>query len=178
MYGVISILDDKHTQQVRQLWQELNDKLDIPSIHKVAVPHFSYHVADHYEWEPLKRHLKFITQQIAAFTIKTTGLGLFTGAYPVVFVPILRTSILDVVHQKIWNMMVSLNISTNDMAYYQLPQWVPHITLAYSNVGHDKLPDVFRLLSERDFAWDININNISIIGGEESQVVRFPLRGQ
>jgi len=49
------------------------------------------------------------------------------------------------------------------VAYYRPEQWIPHITLADGDVLKKLLLDVVRLLSERDFNWEIEVTNLSLI---------------
>ncbi|PYS77093.1 MAG: hypothetical protein DMF66_11160, partial [Acidobacteria bacterium] len=41
--------------------------------------------------------------------------------------------------------------------------WAPHITLAQGDIDPDKLAEIVRTLSRRNFHWEITINNLAII---------------
>ena len=100
-----------------------------------------------------------------------SGLGIFTGSPPVLYVPIVRTRELSEFHATVWKHAARTASGTVD--YYHPDDWLPHITLAFGDIHKDNLPDVIRL-SERPLHWHMAINNLSFVEdtGEE-QGVRF-----
>jgi 2'-5' RNA ligase len=116
--------------------------------------------------------LERIARSRQAFRIEATGLGIFAGTPPVLYVPIVRTQELSGFHATVWKQAAPTATGTVD--YYRPDHWLPHITLASGDIHKDNLPDVIRLLSERTLVWHITINNLALIEdtGEE-QRVRF-----
>jgi 2'-5' RNA ligase len=159
--GIVSLLDDKHYELVENLWAELERKFGLKGIYITPFPHFSYQVAEHYEVELLESVLQRFALKSAKFRVKTTGLGIFTGVQPVLFIPVVRSPEITLFHQTLW-----LEISgagSGIVAYYSAENWIPHITLAQGDIHPDNLPEIIRFLSKREFNWEITVNNLSFI---------------
>ena len=164
MQGIVSLLDEPHTQIIHDIWQELKTKCGIRGTQVPEFPHFSYHVAESYDEEPLRTLLKNIIAYQKTFKVKTAGLGIFNGGAPVLFVPIVRDPALTILHQSI---CPALSTTTNtSLSYYEPQSWMPHITLAQGDLTPQNLPDVIRLLNDRNFAWEIEINNLTLLSTE------------
>lgn len=168
MYGIVSLLDEEHNAVMESIWSEFKDKFGVHGVHKTPVAHFSYHVSNHYDQELLQDILQDVIRESQPFTIQTHGLGIFTGAHPVLYVTIGFDETMYALQRKIYQAIE--HIAIEPLAYYTPGRWVPHITLAEGDVSHDMLPDVIRLLSERDFYWEIEVNNLSLLGSEEGKI--------
>jgi 2'-5' RNA ligase len=165
MYGVVALLDEQHHAKVKALWEEFYQKFGVKGGYAVPVPHFSYHVADKYNLAKLEKVLRGVAKEIEPFTIKTNGLGIFTGKSPVLYIPIVRNSLLTQFHERLWEPVSAT--ATGASAYYHPDNWRPHITLTHRDVDHDLLPKVIRLISEREFYWDMLIDNLAVLSGSE-----------
>jgi 2'-5' RNA ligase len=161
MNGIVSLLDDKHYELVENLWAELERKFGLKGIYITPFPHFSYQVAEHYEVELLESILQRFALKSAKFKVKTTGLGIFTGAQPVLFIPVVRSPEITLFHQTLWPEI--FGVGSGIVAYYSAENWIPHITLAHGDIHQDNLPDIIRFLAEREFNWEITVNNLSFI---------------
>ena len=179
-YGVVSILDDEHSDKVEKLWDTFQQEFGIHGVFHTPIPHFSYHVAEQYDLAGIEKIVAKLASEITPFEVKTTGLGIFTGDDPVLFVPVVRTAALEQIHERVWQAINDEDVVTGAFSYYELPQWVPHITLTHKDAGHDLLPQVVQFLSQHNFTWNIKIDNLSIIGGDEihERIVEFSLRGK
>ncbi|GAB4525071.1 MAG: hypothetical protein OHK0046_40470 [Anaerolineae bacterium] len=175
MFGIVSILDHEHEARVKALWQEFREKFNMAGFAERPIPHFSYHVADGYDVQQLKPILARIAEQTDVFEVMTNGLALFTGAKPVLYIPVRLNTPLRALHQTIWEALPS-GIATAPNLYYQAEGWVPHITLAADDMGHAHLPAVIQLLSPRDFRWRIRVDNVALLSSEQGEIERVKLR--
>jgi 2'-5' RNA ligase len=176
MHGVVSLLDDEHYALVEHLWDELETKLGVRSICKTPFPHFSYHVAEGYAVGLLEPILRRLASHCGVFRVRTGGLGVFSGDYPVLYVAVVRSPALSALNQKLWQELAGA--STGAVEYYHPEQWMPHITLADGDVLKDHLPEAVRLLSARAFDWEIEVTNLSLIydtGTAQEVRLRFDL---
>jgi 2'-5' RNA ligase len=149
------------TDQVEQLWQELSAELGIQGVPSIPIPHCSYHVASEYDEDMLKLRLYEFAAQCSVFTVTTSGLGVFTGAKPVLYVPIVRSPQLSALHAQIWHLGQAHSIS--GQAYYHPDQWLPHITIAQGELEPAHLPAILRLWGERSFQWTLAVNNLALL---------------
>ena len=55
---------------------------------------------------------------------------------------------------------------------------MPHITIGFGDINKENLPSIVRWLNERDFTWEITVNNIAYIqdtGTEQVLKARFDI---
>src|SRR6266852_9486324 len=116
MNGIVSLLDKDHYQLIEDLWAELEREFSIRGVYITPYPHFSYHVAQHYDVEKLEPVLKRITSNISTFQVKTSGLGIFTGTSPVLYIPVARSLELTQLHEELWQEVASTSFGVQQ--YY------------------------------------------------------------
>jgi hypothetical protein len=80
MHGIVSLLDNDQNQLVEELWAELKREFSVDGVYFTPYPHFSYHIALYYDVEKIESVLKRITANIRKFKVRTSGLGIFSGA--------------------------------------------------------------------------------------------------
>ena len=102
MHGIVSLLDDKHYQLVEDLWAELKQEFTVEGVYITPYPHFSYQVASDYCVVELEGILRTFAADHTAFQVRTTGLGMFTGPQPVLYIPVVRSPELTQFHQVLW----------------------------------------------------------------------------
>jgi 2'-5' RNA ligase len=161
MHGIISLLDNDHYQLVEELWAELKQEFSIDGVYVTPYPHFSYHVAQAYDVDKVEPVLQRITSNITTFKVRTSGLGIFTGTSPVLYIPVVRSLELTQLHQELWEQISTA--SSSIVEYYHPDQWMPHITIGFGDISKDNLSQIIPLLAERDFNWEITVNNIALI---------------
>ena len=168
MHGLVSLLDQPHNQLVESIWQTLDEECGLTGIKVTPFPHFSWLIGSDFEWKAFEFALQEIAAQASPLTVRTTGLGLFTGSNPVVFIPIIRTKELSEFHQLVWERIQPFGEGLS--SYYSPAYWSPHISLAYSDVTPANLSCVMNRLAFQTYNWEIRIDNISFISEPDSQV--------
>ncbi|MDN4594544.1 2'-5' RNA ligase family protein [Polycladomyces subterraneus] len=162
MHAVVSLLDESHYKKVEWIWAELKKRFHIEGIYITPYPHFSYQVARGYDLEKMLPVLSQLAQRQKPFTIHATGLGLFTGKKPVVYVPVVRSNELNKLHQQIWQ-ETSMFV-TDEVDYYDEQKWLPHITLAHGDVTDKNVSKLISYLNSYiDLTWEINVDNLALI---------------
>ena len=102
MHGIVSLLDNDYYQLVEELWAELEREFSVQGVYVTPYPHFSYHVAQVYDVDKIEPVLQRITSNITTFKVRTSGLGVFTGTSPVLYIPVVRSLELTQLHQELW----------------------------------------------------------------------------
>jgi 2'-5' RNA ligase len=161
MHGIVSLLDNDHNQLVEELWAELKQEFSVDGVYITPYPHFSYHVAQDYDLDKTESVLERITSNITTFKVRTSGLGIFTGASPILYIPVVRSLDLTQLHQELWEQISTASSGIVD--YYHPDQWVPHITVGFGDISKDNLSQIIPFLAERDFHCEITVNNIVLI---------------
>lgn len=168
MHGVVSLLDREHYQQVESIWQMLEEECGLTGIQVTPFPHFSWLIGSDFDWPALKSALQDIAFQARPFTIRTTGLGLFTSPNPVIFIPVIRSKELMDFHRLVWDRVQGLG--TDVSPYYAPQNWVPHISLAYSDVTSENLSCAMDRLAFTSYNWEICVDNVFFIYEPDGEV--------
>lgn len=182
MHGVVSLLDDTHSQAVANLWDELEQTCKVKRLREIIpYPHVSYHVAQEYDFARLDEVLTRLAAASAPFSVQTAGVGIFTGAKPVLYLAVVRNPKLMRYQQAVWAALAEANMSVGAVDLYHPDHWMPHITLAQHDLDATTLPEAVRLLSERTLAWDMTIDGIAVLhhpeGGRAEVWRRYVLEG-
>ena len=177
--AVVSLLDHEADQRVRSIHASLESACGLKGIRLFPYPHFSWVGAEDCALEKLEAVVEKLAATIPPLTVTTTGLGLFTGKEPVIYISILKTLELIQVHQKIWN--ATRSDVEHLHPYYAPDQWAPHITLALQDVTENNLGCAMQQLSFQSFEMVIQVNNLAVVYQEEGKVGEFgkeyPLKG-
>jgi 2'-5' RNA ligase len=175
MYGVVSLLDEAHNEKVQNIWAMLKSRFGVGNPNVTGYPHFSYHIAQRYDLDRLSGLLERMVRETAVFTVHTAGLGIFTGAEPVIYIPVVRDPALTSLHQTLWPHIEPCGHYSQ--SYYAPANWVPHITLGQGDISPEQLGPVVQWLNNQNLYWTIPIHNFAILhstGTSMEQQVYFP----
>ena len=161
MHGLVSLLDVDHYKIVEDIWNKLETNFGLTGIKVTPFPHFSWQVAEDYEWDLIAEKMKGISQNIKPFIVQTAGLGIFSGDSPIIFIAVLKDLNLMKHHANIFNIIEP--VAKGSVPYYHPDAWIPHISLAYSDITKKNIGNVMKFLSFRTFHWEIEIDNIALI---------------
>lgn len=129
MYAIASLPDPITEQAIRRLWDRFEQNCGITRATISPLPHFTWMGAEDYALEPLEDVLAEIARQIKPFSVLTSGLGIFTGLLPIVYVALVKDALLLDIQQLIWEKALQYSVDPNP--HYQPRRWIPHITLAH-----------------------------------------------
>jgi 2'-5' RNA ligase len=158
MFTIASLLDPESDVKVKSLWDQLEISSGLKGVKKSPLPHFSWQVAESYSLNEADKRLAQYSRKYTPFNIKVSGLGIFTGTAPVLYLALVNTCEMIGRHAELWKALA--NQSNNPSNLYCPGEWVPHITLAYGDVDVNKLTSAVQLLSTQAFHFDIKINSI------------------
>jgi len=158
MEGILSLLDSKYSQQVREIWADLEKRFGLRGVQEFPYPHVSFQISEGYPPETIQERMHDTVVRFKPIRVRTAGLGLFVNPAPVLYIPVVRATALDRIHRLLWKAFPPL---TGDGGYYSPNQWIPHITLAVGDLQTEMLPHVIGQLSARDFHWEITLDNLA-----------------
>src|ERR671918_687659 len=136
--GVVSLLDPEHYGAVEGIWDELERELGLREVRVTPWPHISFQLGD-YDLDALPGILEKLAAATPRFEIETTGLGIFSGLQPVLYVPVIRTAELSEFHRLLWTAVGTVCRNASDD--YWVANWVPHITLAAGDLDASNVAD-------------------------------------
>lgn len=161
MHAVVSLLSPIFYGRVERIRETLKGHCALTGIRMTPYPHFSWQIAEEYDWNAMANSLPKIAREIAPFAIQTSGLGIFSGKSPVIYIPVIRTELLNTIHKRIWDELDK--IAERPSPYYAPRDWMPHISLAYTDVSQENIGCAVDLLMPQNFNWQIEIKNICVI---------------
>lgn len=161
MRGVVSLPDQPITQAVLNIWGDLQARFHLPHITEIAYPHFSWHVAEDYDENGLKSKLAELASKTPPITVRTAGLGLFTGENLVLHIPVIRNAQLCELHQTIWELADQYAQQSNP--FYAPDLWLPHITIVSPfDLTPQVLPQIVSLLAMDSYNWEFKVASLCV----------------
>ena len=161
MIAVTSLLDKPHAEGVLELIELLERKFGLIGVKMTPYPHLTLLTAEIPDKEELVQYLEQAALETRPFSIRTTGLGIFPGESPVIYIPVLRTAPLNLLHARLHRDISEM--STEMGIYYNPNMWLPHISLALGDTTPHLLGPVLAFLCSYNFNWEISINNLCIL---------------
>jgi 2'-5' RNA ligase len=161
-HGVASELDATSDRRMRDLWDELARDFGVRRVAElVPFPHLTYQVADDYDFPRLDAALRALAPTLAPVAVHTTGLGVFAGPSPVLYLAVARTPALDALHGAVWDALGDVGAG---LSPYYTPgdAWVPHITLAQFDLTPASLGAIVARLAFRPLAWDVRLESLCV----------------
>ena len=170
MLAITSLLSPPHVAHINLIIKRLEEKFGLDDVQATLDPHLTYQLAGVKKLSSLKKVLAEVAATTPPFPAFTTGLGVFPGARPVIYIPVLRSDALNALHHRILAATAPLCLRTDR---FSTPDcWLPHISLALHDTTPDLLGPVLRYLNKETYNMHIVIDNIAILRQEGGQFVR------
>lgn len=161
MKGVVSLLDDYHSDLVADLWQQFDREFDLREVYEFPCPHLPLHLAEDYDFASLDMVMRRMARTTAPFTVRTAGIAVQMEEPLKVDVSVVRGFDLFQFHQKLWYELAPA-VTQADHRYHP-DYWVPGIPLATGDVQQSLLPNLMWVLSHEQFNWEFTIDNLCYI---------------
>lgn len=178
MHALISVLDDAHARAVEELWDRLAGCCELDRIRLTPLPHLSWQVAERYDEAGLLRDLEGLERELEPLMVQTTGLGIFSGPSPVLYVPVVKNRALLERHERLWKLLTAHGQEVSP--HYHPTRWVPHITLAHGPKTPLQVAQAAERLVGETFDWTLRLDNLALVcqeGEEVGKLIRsFELR--
>jgi 2'-5' RNA ligase len=178
-YGIASQLDSARNAEVETLWRVLDEICGLKGVQITPVPHFSWQIVEGYNQDALLVVLADIAKKTKPFTAHTTGLGIFSGEMPVIYIPVVKDAVLLRFHEMLWEQ--TREMATGISPYYTPENWIPHITLAHGDVDHQNIHCALEKLAFRTYNWEFVVDHLVLGNQLEDEVWQlqtlFPFEG-
>ncbi len=168
MHAIVSLMDEHHYALIEDLWRELEHECGLTGIAFTPIPHFSWHISSEYDFKRLEPALEALAESATRFTVRTSGLGLFTGASPVIYIPVIKDLQLARFHQRVWDQVHPFAVG--ESSHYAPEVWIPHITIAHGDVDRPKLGCAMQKLAFQAIDWEIQVDHLAIVYQYSGQV--------
>ena len=174
MHAIVSLLPQPIYREVEEIWDQLEQEFGLQGVRPARFPHFSWQGARDYDESALEKTLSRFAAQIHPFKVRTTGLGVFSGVQPVLFIPVIKTRQLADLHRQIWQDLESDGSGINP--YYCPDNWTPHISLALTDLTTATIGPVIETLALKTFNWEFEVDNLAHIFISEEGVGGIRIR--
>lgn len=169
MFAITSLLNPRNAQRITRLVKGLETKFGLDDVQATPDPHLTYLLLSTRRLADLKDMLREVAATTSPFSAYTTGLGVFPGENPVIYVPVLRCNELNTLHQRVLDITAPLCRAS---VYYRPDRWLPHLSLALHDTTPDLLGPVLRHLNAETYNLRLNVNNLAILRKKGEMFVR------
>ncbi|WP_310392105.1 2'-5' RNA ligase family protein [Hymenobacter sp.] len=161
MLAITSLLSAPHALRINAVIKKLEEKFGLDDVQATLDPHLTYQLAGVKKLSSLKAVVAKVAATTEPFPAFTTGLGVFPGAQPVIYVPVLRSDALNALHRRILAATAPLCLRTDKFSGPDC--WLPHISLALHDTTPDLLGPVLRYLNQETYNLRILVDNLAIL---------------
>ena len=177
-YAVATLVNSFENSKLQATWERINEICQAQQVQSTRMPHISWHVSMDYDSVALDDFIKRILPSLEPFEIHTTGVGIFSGEQPVVYLPVVKTRAIIDLHEKLYKGIYPLTHSPN--RFYAPEIWIPHITIAYENSLLENICGVINELATKPLEMTIKFDHLAVIfrdGDRQGQQERYNLSG-
>ncbi len=162
MQGLVTLLPQPYYHQVELLWEGLEERFGLNYIRFTPFPHFSWQIGEGYQLDAILPLLSRFAKDLEPFEVDIRGVEAFPGEMPVLFLKVLYTTQIRVIHNNLWNLLLPYTIEPN--LYYGPDNWQPHVTLALNDLTPGALPNVVKWVKQFDIDWRFTCTDLTIAG--------------
>ena len=170
MVAIVSLLDEMHTARMNHLIFLLEQEFGMKGVQKTPDPHLTWLTASDASLAHLKQALNKASGLCCSLKVKTTGLGIFPGEQPVLYIPVIRTPAVNQFQAHLFEAIKDLSqeIGPN----YQPDFWLPHLTLALADTSPVLIGQAVQFLNSLNFNWEIKLDNLSLLTKVDDKFLR------
>lgn len=161
MLAITTLLTSPNAARINRIIKKLEKKFGLDDVQATPDPHLTYQLAGVQKLSALKKALAEVAATTASFPAFTTGLGVFPGERPVIYIPVLRSDALNALHHRLVAATAPLCLRTDKFSGPDC--WLPHISLALHDTTPDLLGPVLSFLNKETYNLKIEVNNIAIL---------------
>ncbi|RNI22518.1 2'-5' RNA ligase family protein [Rufibacter latericius] len=178
MVAIVSLLDAEHSDRLNQLIFGLEREFGLREVQKTPYPHITWLTVNDGSLHNLQKTLGHAAGICCRFRINTTGLGIFPGEKPVLYIPVIRTAKVNQFHGQLYKAVCL--ISQEICSYYHPDVWMPHLSLALGDTSPEVVSQAIQYLNRHNFQWKIELDNLTLLtknGDLYLKAGEFPLVG-
>lgn len=145
IYALASLFSFPNELGEDTAWAKIERVFSLAQVAITPMPHFSWHVAETYDFNALDHKLNLFVRSLEPFNLHVAGTGIFNGEKPVIYLPVTKTQRVTAIHNEISNWIQEF---TNTMNPNYAPDiWIPHITLSDNGLTPESICQVFKDLA-------------------------------
>lgn len=164
MLAITSLLNPQNANRINSIIRSLETEFGLDDVQATPDPHITYQLAGVRKGAALQQVLRDVARNTRPFEAHTTGLGIFPGPNPVIYIPVLRSDALNQLHHRVRQATAPLCLRTDRFSGHDC--WLPHISLALHETTPELLGPVMQYLNRQTFDLKLSITNLAILRQE------------
>jgi 2'-5' RNA ligase len=160
-YAVATLVNPSENSELQATWKWIFKVCQAQDVQPTRMPHLSWHVSMDYDAAALDDFLKHILPSLEPFDIRTTGVGIFSGEHPVVYLPVVKTRKIVELHELLFKGINHLTGSPN--RFYNPDVWIPHITVVYESSLMENICGVINELARKPIETTLRFDHLAVI---------------
>ncbi|SDX69189.1 2'-5' RNA ligase family protein [Hymenobacter psychrophilus] len=164
MLAITSLLNPQNADRINSIIRSLETEFGLDDVQATPDPHITYQLAGVRKGAALQEVLRDVARNTRPFEAHTTGLGIFPGPNPVIYIPVLRSDALNQLHHRVRQATEPLCLRTDKFSGHDC--WLPHISLALHDTTPELLGPVMQYLNQQTFDLKLTITNLAILRQE------------
>jgi 2'-5' RNA ligase len=149
-------------EKIHKIWNELDFSCQMNEVKFSPIPHFSYMTfTEVLDPSGLGVSLEKLAGEIDSFDVQVNGLGVFKRETPVLYLPIVRTKELSIIHSKILYTVEKYISGLSE--FYMESNWMPHITLAIRDITQDNISCAVDECMQFELSFRLIIDHVAIL---------------
>ncbi|ALJ00268.1 2'-5' RNA ligase family protein [Rufibacter tibetensis] len=178
MVAIVSLLDAQYSDKVNELIFSLEREFGLKGVQMTPYPHLTWLTVNDGSLHKLKATLGQAAGICCKFTIATTGLGVFPGEKPVLYIPVIRTVTVNDFHGQLHKAVGK--VCQEIGPYYHPEVWMPHLSLALGDTTPEVVSKAILFLNRETYNWKTELDNITLLTKHDDLFLKdgvFPLVG-
>ncbi len=164
--AIASLLDLDQAPESKKIWNLMLERCNYSGLLPLPIPHFSWQVAGVYSMDQLLPAIESLAMTWNQFSVRTSGLGFFTGETPVLYLPIIKTRELLEKHEELWHLCSGY---AKDLSLHYSPEnWMPHITIIHQKFSFEGVSCVVEDLYQKNLGMEFKVEKVEIIYQNEN----------
>ena len=174
MQTLVSFLSETASRRVKNIWGFVESQCRNGARQSLSNPYFVWICGQKFPLKSLSNTISELSDSIKPFTIHATGLGIFPGPQPTLYIPIVKTEQLYNLQHQIWSRFKELGYHPNQE--YQPDAWVPGIPFTRGTLTRESLSKILKQLAFEEINLKITIDNLAFFDQSEGVKFSYPLK--
>jgi 2'-5' RNA ligase len=159
--GILSILEGDAFEKTKDLWKLFETEYDSIGAQSFEYPNLTFQIGECQDTGQIENLLKKLCEETGNFEVCIEGLGYFDSPAKVIYLKIKPTEEILNLNRVATEILKKSYTKISD---YYLPQnWIPHVTLAMTDLTDRNFDRAIEDLKNTDLRFKSEINNLHFV---------------
>lgn len=163
-YTIAALLDGAIADHIHHLWDTLSTETTLVLKLPERRPHLSFIQGEFADTGQLFTTLHHIADEVRPFFVNLTGLAMFTGENPVIYMNVVKAPPLNHLQRTLYERLGPLIADLSP--HYDPNLYAPHLTIGWVD-DPSGTPQAFERLGTQSFTTEFLIDNLTLLSPDE-----------